>query len=393
MRVFVLLLTSILTFSLCGCNSNTTTYHPTTKPVIQASESTPEILFDFSQISESEEINSTIQEAVDHWIANELSEDASLELQHTILCNDERCISILFEGTITTPNQVYPGKVIFPITVSKKNNEIVDSFRYILANNNFLSKFEQSLSETLQSGDYSQEQQDAIISYLYNNYDGYLQILLYDKADAAITESGLLVILTLPHAIGDYLKVEIPIEAEFLNVLFKHESDSFVHLDKTYTLCDVSDYYELYCGEEAAGYYFKIFDKNGHFIDSGYHTSTTDISIVGDYIQLWYSAGMSNRMVKYYDIEKDKVSRLYNNPLDIHNELVVFASIVNNKECFIVQNIFDKSQFYQIYEMNPIPSSALAFEACFIDDTHIQISYLIANDETYTAIIDLTDDV
>ena len=393
MRAFVLLLTSILTFSLCGCNLKTTTNQPITKPAIQATESTPNNLVDFSKISENEEINSTIQEAVDHWIANELSEDASLELQHTILCNDERCISILFEGTITTSNQVYPGKVIFPITISKKDNSIVDSFRYILANHNFLSKFEQNLSETLQSGGYSQEKQDAIISYLYNNDDGYLQFLLYDDADAAITESGLLVILTLPHAIGDYLKVEVPIESGFLNVLFGHKSDSFVHLDKTYTLCDVSDYYELYCAEDATGYYFKIFDKNGHYIDSGYHTSTTDISQNGDYIQLWYSAGMSNRMVKYYDIEKEKVSRLYNNPLDIHNELVVFTSIVNNKECFVVQNIFDKSKFYQTYEMNPIPSSVFAFEACFIDDTHIQISYLTANDEPYTTIIELNDDV
>lgn len=333
-------------------------------------------------------INSLIRQSVDHWIENELSDNGSLEMQYSVLRNEEKCVSVLFEGTITGQNLAYPSKVVFPVTVSKAEGTIVNSFRYILANDSFAAKFEQYLPVALQTENYSQEQKDAIISYLYGTDENFLSHLL-TKAQAVITENGLLVILEIPNTIGDYIKVEVPMRDNELEILFLHQNDTISYNDSTFTLCEVSDNYELYYGENASGYYFEINDDNGKLMDSGYYASTTDISPVCDWIQLWYSVGMSNRMVKFYDTKLGRISQQYNNPLAVCEELVVYADIVNDVHCFVVQNIFDSNVFYQTFAMEPVPASMLGFEAEFIDNTHIQVSYLIENDEVYTTAIEL----
>lgn len=394
MKNFIsLFIACTLVFSLCACGTaqnmenQTTTVNPTTEPQIQAMEHASKNIIDYPQIAE-ESLNSLIRQSVDSWITNEISEDVSLKLNHRVLRNDEICVSVLFEGTITGQNLAYPSKVIFPVTISKAGNSIVNSFRYILSNESFAAKFAQNLPAALQSEDYSQEQQDAITSYLYGTEEGYLPYLL-TKADGAITENGLLVILEIPHAIGDYIKVEVPMKDNELEILFLLQNDTISYNDSTFTLCAVSDNYELYYGENESGYYFEINDDNGKLMDSGYYTSTTDISQVCDWIQLWYSVGMSNRMVKYYDTQQGRISQQYNNPLAVYEELVVYTDIVNDVHCFVVQNIFDSNVYYQTFSFDPEPASAFGFEAEFVDSTHIQVSYLIENDETYTTIIEL----
>lgn len=387
-----------LLLCLSACNAdqnimpNSTAGNHTTQPQDEVTEPIHERKIDYPVLTgegaDYGKINSLIRQSVDNWIAKELSEDVSLELQHSVLRNDEKCVSVLFEGTVSAKNLAYPSKVIFPVTISKADSAVVKSFRYILANESFAAEFEQHLPSAFQAESYTQEQIDAIISYLNGTTEGYLQYLL-TKADGAITENGLLVILEIPHAIGDYLKVEVPMEDDELEIIFLHQNDTISYNDSIFTLYEVSDNYELYYGDIASGYYFKIYNQNAELMDSGNYKSTTDISIVHGWIQLWYSVGMSNRMVKYYDVENGRISQLFNNPLAVCEELVVYTNIVNDSHCFVVQNIFDSNVYYQTFTMDPVPASVLGYEAEFIDNTHIQVSYMIENDEVYTTVIEL----
>ncbi len=397
-KVISLLMVLLVVFSLIACGkdqdivSNPTSNNHTTRPQDDVTEPIPERDIEYPMLTgegaDYDKINSLIHQSVDNWIANELSEDVSFKLQHSVLRNDEKCVSVLFEGTVSAKDLAYPSKVVFPVTISKADSAVVNSFRYILANESFAAEFEQHLPSAFQAESYTQEQIDAIISYLNGTFEGHLQYLL-TKADGAITENGLLVILEIPHAIGDYLKVEVPMEDDELEIIFLHQNDTISYNDSIFTLCEVSDNYELYYGDIASGYYFKIYNQNAELMDSGNYKSTTDISKVHGWIQLWYSVGMSNRMVKYYDVENGRVSQLFNNPLAVCEELVVYTNIVNDSDCFVVQNIFDSNVYYQTFAMDPVPASVLGFEAEFIDNTHIQVSYMIENDEVYTTVIEL----
>ena len=169
------------------------------------------------------------------------------------------------------------------------------------------------------------------------------------------------------------------------------ESDGFFAFGQNieFNLSEKGEFYELYQHVDGTAIYYRIWDTNGNTLDFAYYEKAGQFSQIVDLLELSMTCGTFCRWVKYYDVNGSRISRFFNNPLAINEELVVYTSIINDAHCLVVQNIFDQTEYYKVIEMDPKPNSAVQFDATFIDTLHIQVTYSTADGE-FSQVYDLS---
>lgn len=122
-------------------------------------------------------------------------------------------------------------------------------------------------------------------------------------------------------------------------------------LDAVDALYEEGDHYKIYSNAEKTIYRYDVLDNTGALIDQGYQDwHCVSFTENGDILQLlyWYSGPLS--LVRYYDIETGRVSRLFNNSLGTYEETVAYFSIRGNDILLVVQNMFEPATFYREFD-------------------------------------------
>lgn len=93
-------------------------------------------------------------------------------------------------------------------------------------------------------------------------------------------------------------------------------------------------------------------------------------------IEVSFGAGNVSQY-QFYEINKELISQIYENPSAIYKDKIVYMSFEKELK-LIIRNIFDK-QFYKEIKRNFSPVAApynAILSAKFIDDNHLEIIYL-----------------
>ena len=123
-----------------------------------------------------------------------------------------------------------------------------------------------------------------------------------------------------------------------------------------YDLWDVYKYYnplDMYSitRNDDLTYTYKVVDKNGNVLFSKDNaTREPDVEQVNTYIlglKVQAGTGQSTNWAVYCDVENSKVSETFQYVLMAQGNYVLYANYENGEHSIIVQDIFDKSQYYK----------------------------------------------
>lgn len=90
------------------------------------------------------------------------------------------------------------------------------------------------------------------------------------------------------------------------------------------------------------------------------------------------SAGTSVYLVRYFDLLNERISDVFETPLDIMDNKII---IYNGKKGeIIVQDIFDKSKYYEEIELKSSDAVFPIVFARFLSTDTIQVRYMAGND-------------
>lgn len=174
--------------------------------------------------------------------------------------------------------------------------------------------------------------------------------------------------------------------------------DSQYCLDNIDVICKQDKNYTILSNEEATIFYYSIKDNNGDIIDAGYHNyrGSFDIYKNGKFLTLDYGYGGNAWHARYYDLSNGRISRFFERPIQISNELVAYFTLrdLDNAIVLVIQNMFDPNTYYKEIVRD---FSDFVFkdevEAEFLEnDTKLKISYWIKPDnQKITEIIDFSE--
>lgn len=123
-----------------------------------------------------------------------------------------------------------------------------------------------------------------------------------------------------------------------------------------YDLWDVYNHYvplDMYSitQNEDLTYTYKVVDKNGNLLFSKDNaTREPNVEEVNTYIlglKVQAGTGLSTNWAVYCDVENSKVSETFQYVLMAQGNYVIYANYENGEHSVIVQNIFDKSEYYK----------------------------------------------
>lgn len=140
---------------------------------------------------------------------------------------------------------------------------------------------------------------------------------------------------------------------------------------------EVQSYYE----KDAVLYKYTIYNdqKKKIYEDEDLNKEPIIEELDNGIISIGNSAGTGLWLVKYYDKLNARVSDIFTNPLDLKGEKVIYF----DKNKLVVQNIFNKSNYYKEIKLNTTdtadPNNAIK-SAEFIDDDTIRVVYFSGTD-------------
>ncbi len=143
-------------------------------------------------------------------------------------------------------------------------------------------------------------------------------------------------------------------------------------------------------------YSYEITDYKGRILDYKDNLTrepkrqTVSADVVG--ISLQTGAGLSTNYATYFDLENSKTSETFYYVLTAKDGYVVYADYRDGEHFIIVQDIFDKEQYYQEYKLENVSPVAADFvvDGYFNTKGNVNITYLSGEDyrETnYTIVI------
>lgn len=138
---------------------------------------------------------------------------------------------------------------------------------------------------------------------------------------------------------------------------------------------------ESYNEKDSVLYKYTIYNAQGKklYEDKDLNKEPVIEELDDGIISIGHSAGIGLYMVQYYDKSDARVSEFFTTPLDLKNRKVIYL----NKKNLVVQDIFNKSNYYKEIRLNMAdtvePYSAIK-SAEFIDDDMIRVVYLTGTD-------------
>lgn len=106
-------------------------------------------------------------------------------------------------------------------------------------------------------------------------------------------------------------------------------------------------------------------------------------------IAMQAGTGLSTNYVKYYDLENRVISETFYYVLNAKDDYVVYADYTGDAHVLIVQDIFDKEQYYKEYKLENVSPVAADFSInCEFDDNgNAIVTYLTGEDYKETELI------
>ena len=137
-------------------------------------------------------------------------------------------------------------------------------------------------------------------------------------------------------------------------------------------------------------YSYKVTDYKDRILD--YEDTLTrepkrlcvSTDVVGISIQA--GTGLSTNYAKFFNLESSKISETFYYVIDAKDDYVVYADYRNGEHIIIVQDIFDKEQYYKEYKLENVSPVAADFivKGGFNKKGNINITYLSGNEYTET---------
>ena len=137
-------------------------------------------------------------------------------------------------------------------------------------------------------------------------------------------------------------------------------------------------------------YSYEITDYKGKILD--YEENLTrepkrqivNTDVVGISVQT--GTGLSTNYAKYYDLENGKISKTFYYVLAAEDGYVVYADYRDGEHYIVVQDIFDKEQYYKEYKLENVSPVAADFvvDGYFNTKGNVNITYLSGDDYTET---------
>lgn len=106
-------------------------------------------------------------------------------------------------------------------------------------------------------------------------------------------------------------------------------------------------------------------------------------------ISIQAGTGLSTKRTTYFDLENSRVSETFYYVLSARDDYVIYANYENGKHSIEVQDIFDRSVYYQVYELENVSPVAADFtvECKQNDDGSVTVTYLAGEDYTKTDLV------
>lgn len=130
-------------------------------------------------------------------------------------------------------------------------------------------------------------------------------------------------------------------------------------------------------------YDYIIYDDNHNEMDRGTTTRINPrITNTDKILQLCISEGTGLQNCKYYDTEEKKKSEWFETPILFNNQFVVRLNKLTKPSGIIIENIFNRSQFYEEYDINFSDKEIWPLkEVRFINDNTIELTYISDNND------------
>lgn len=115
-----------------------------------------------------------------------------------------------------------------------------------------------------------------------------------------------------------------------------------------------------------------------------------DVPFDNDYFNLLcleYGVGGSTWYERYYDIEKEKVSRFFEMPYLGYNNLVAYFSLTDNDVCLFVEDVFDSNIRYEVKRGFPRSVLREKVKLRFVEMNKIHVEYNDENGDKISEVI------
>lgn len=142
--------------------------------------------------------------------------------------------------------------------------------------------------------------------------------------------------------------------------------------------------------EKDKTYSYEITDYKGKILDYENNLRPqperlcVDTDVVGISVQA--GTGLSTNYAKFYDLETGEISKIFYYVIDVEDDCVVYADYRDGEYFIIVEDIFDKEQYYREYRLENVSPVAADFVVSggFNRKGNINITYLSGDDYTET---------
>ena len=139
--------------------------------------------------------------------------------------------------------------------------------------------------------------------------------------------------------------------------------------------------YTLYCNRENEGWYaYKIYDMDGNIIgeEAQIHRCPYIDMLSDDMVQVSNSAGPNIRFDWYFDRVSGERSQTFSNVIAQNKRLIAYVEVnESNETALIIQDIFDKSIYHQIAQINYRPDFSMPLKGEFLRDNELKVTYYI----------------
>ncbi|MBQ8183560.1 MAG: hypothetical protein IJ025_06655 [Clostridia bacterium] len=142
--------------------------------------------------------------------------------------------------------------------------------------------------------------------------------------------------------------------------------------------------------EKDKTYSYEITDYKGKILDYENNLRPrperlcVDTDVVGISVQM--GTGLSTNYAKFYDLETGEISKIFYYVIDVEDDCVVYADYRDGEHFIIVEDIFDKDQYYREYRLENVSPVVADFVVSggFNRKGNINITYLSGDDYTET---------
>lgn len=149
--------------------------------------------------------------------------------------------------------------------------------------------------------------------------------------------------------------------------------------------------------EKDKTYSYEITDYKGKILDYENNLRPqpkrlcVDTDVVGISVQA--GTGLSTNYAKFYDLETGEISKIFYYVIDVEDDCVVYADYRDGEHFIIVEDIFDKEQYYREYRLENVSPVAADFviSGGFNRKGNINITYWSGDDYTeaiYTIVME-----